>query len=172
MHEKVDEDAAEQWNAIADDLAGQTVTPEELQDIIDKSGIKEMVDNIGNDFKEEAKTIVDDIKEDWDVTLTDGLEDEEWDEDHALDQVMNDMVADLDEPSVEEPSIEEPTVKEIEGNLSIDLADFNNPGLIERKIEKRKIKKVERNSNNPKRFKKGPLWDYRTNRNNDDLIDD
>jgi F0F1-type ATP synthase membrane subunit b/b' len=167
MHEKVDEEAAEKWNAIADDLAGQTVTPEELQDIIDQSGIKEMVNTITEDFKEEAKTIVDDLKQDWDVTLEDGLEDEEWDEDHALDQVMNDMVADLDEPSVEEPM-----VKEVEGNLSIDLADFSNPGLIERKIEKRKVKRVERNPNNPKRFKKGPLWDYRTNRNNDDLIDD
>jgi hypothetical protein len=32
----------------------------------------------------------------WDNTLQDGLEDEEWDEDHALDQVMNDMVSDMD----------------------------------------------------------------------------
>ena len=32
----------------------------------------------------------------WDNTLQDGLEDDEWDEDHALDQVMNDMVSDMD----------------------------------------------------------------------------
>jgi len=31
----------------------------------------------------------------WDNTLQDGLEDEEWDEDHALDMVMNDMVSDF-----------------------------------------------------------------------------
>lgn len=36
--------------------------------------------------------------EEWDVTLADGLEnEEEWDEDHALDQVLNDMVEDLDD---------------------------------------------------------------------------
>jgi len=33
---------------------------------------------------------------DWDVTLNDGLEDEEWDEDHALDQVLNDIVEEDD----------------------------------------------------------------------------
>lgn len=189
MHEKVDEEAAEKWNAIADDLAGQTVTPEELQNIIDQSGIKEMVDNIKEDFKEETKTLVDDLKKDWDVTLEDGLEEEPWDEDHALDQVLNDMVEDLEEELEESQDIKEeessdiivgmdsprqtePSVISIEGNLSIDLSDFNNPGLIERKIEKRRIKRVERNPNAPKRFKKGPLWDYRTNRSNDDLIDD
>lgn len=32
----------------------------------------------------------------WDNTLQDGLTDEEWDEDHALDMVMNDMVSDMD----------------------------------------------------------------------------
>ena len=32
----------------------------------------------------------------WDNTLQDGLEDEEWDEDHALDMAMNDMVSDMD----------------------------------------------------------------------------
>jgi hypothetical protein len=32
----------------------------------------------------------------WDNTLQDGLDDEEWDEDHALDEVLNDMVSDED----------------------------------------------------------------------------
>ena len=35
---------------------------------------------------------------DWESTLDDGLEDEEWDEDHALDLVLNDMVEDLETP--------------------------------------------------------------------------
>jgi hypothetical protein len=35
---------------------------------------------------------------DWESTLGDGLEDEEWDEDHALDLVLNDMVEDLETP--------------------------------------------------------------------------
>ena len=38
---------------------------------------------------------------DWDVTLTDGLDqDITWDEDHALDMVMNDMVSDLSEEEI------------------------------------------------------------------------
>ena len=32
----------------------------------------------------------------WDNTLNDGLEDEEWDESHGLDQVLNDMVSDIE----------------------------------------------------------------------------
>jgi len=38
----------------------------------------------------------------WDATLNDGLEDEEWDEDHALDQVLNDMVDDIEVKDAEE----------------------------------------------------------------------
>jgi len=67
------------------------ITEEQLQEIIDKSGIKEAVNGITEDFNQ----IIDDFK-DWDATLMDGLEEEEWDEDHALDQVMNDMVSDMD----------------------------------------------------------------------------
>jgi hypothetical protein len=37
----------------------------------------------------------------WDTTLQDGLEDEEWDESHGLDQVLNDMVEDLDESDLD-----------------------------------------------------------------------
>jgi len=67
------------------------ITEEQLQEIIDKSGIKEAVNGITEDFNQ----IIEDFK-DWDATLEDGLEEEEWDEDHALDQVMNDMVSDMD----------------------------------------------------------------------------
>ncbi len=34
--------------------------------------------------------------EEWDITLEDGLEDAEWDEDHALDTALNDMVKDIE----------------------------------------------------------------------------
>jgi hypothetical protein len=67
------------------------ITEEQLQEIIDKSGIKEAVNGITEDFNQ----IIEDFK-DWDSTLEDGLEEEEWDEDHALDQVMDDMVSDED----------------------------------------------------------------------------
>ena len=53
-------------------------------------------DNEGSDIYTE-----DELK-DWDTTLSDGLEDEEWDEDHALDQVLNDMVELSDEERMEE----------------------------------------------------------------------
>lgn len=43
---------------------------------------------------------------DWDSTLEDGLENEEWDEDHGLDQVLNDMVEDLPQEEVIETTEE------------------------------------------------------------------
>ena len=60
---------------------------------------------------------------DWDVTLTDGLDqDVTWDEDHALDMVMNDMVSDLSEEEVRslidetetEPSLTSEEIRKIE----------------------------------------------------------
>jgi hypothetical protein len=74
------------------------ITEEQLQEIINKSGIKEAVNGITEDFNQ----IVEDFK-DWDSTLEDGLEEEEWDEDHALDQVMNDMASDMDSEDDENP---------------------------------------------------------------------
>lgn len=41
-------------------------------------------------FQEESEN------RDWDVTVQDGLDEEEWDEDHSLDLVMNDMVKEED----------------------------------------------------------------------------
>lgn len=38
----------------------------------------------------------------WDNTLQDGLEDEKWDEDHALDLVMNDMVEDFTDEEIQD----------------------------------------------------------------------
>ena len=108
-----------------------TVTPEQLQEIIDNSGIKEMVDNIKADFKEEAKQVVEDLK-DWDVTINDGI-----------DQ--------LETEEQEEPKTE--------------------PGLTTTKPERRRVKN---NKSTAKReaLKKGPLWDFRTNRSNDHLYED
>ena len=37
------------------------------------------------------------LYEDFDVTLNDGLDEEEWDEDHALDMVLNDMAEDMED---------------------------------------------------------------------------
>ena len=47
-----------------------------------------------SDDDEGSDIYTEDELKDWDSTLSDGLEDEEWDEDHALDQVLNDIVDD------------------------------------------------------------------------------
>jgi hypothetical protein len=73
----------------------------------------------------------------WDNTLQDGLEDEEWDESHGLDQVLNDMVEDLDEDDLKDTS----SPKKIEGkNVTLtkpsdvqkifDKADLNKDGIV------------------------------------------
>jgi hypothetical protein len=75
---------------------------------------------------------------DWDVTLLDGLEDEPWVEE------------------VEEPSIEE----------------VKNPGLMDtmQKPERRRVQRVKNviSIENNAKLKKGPLWDFRTNKREDD----
>ena len=61
--------------------------------------LKDIEEDLEPDFifsKEEVYPFGDDHFKDLDATLMDGLEEEEWDEDHALDQVMNDMVSDMD----------------------------------------------------------------------------
>jgi|11BtaG_2_1085332.scaffolds.fasta_scaffold01487_1 hypothetical protein len=87
---------------------------------------------ISDDIEEHLQTIIDNDQEMglWDNTTNDGLEDteeshsdhlyeepnlsrikesaEEWDEDHALDMVMNDMVQDLTEEDLKEIEVNEP----------------------------------------------------------------
>jgi hypothetical protein len=68
----------------------------------------------------------------WDDTLQDGLEDEEWDESHGLDQVLNDMVEDIE--------VESEVVESDESYLDLDgdgiisdeerLADTDGDGKI------------------------------------------
>src|SRR6056300_538252 len=86
----------------------------------------------------------------WDNTLQDGLDDEEWDEDHALDEVLNDMVEDLPEEDEIEPSQKEEEIDEekivdgvelkkdtnrrgidIDGDGTIDGFDNTGDGLID-----------------------------------------
>lgn len=62
------------------------------------------------------------IKE-WDHTLQDGLEDEEWDEDHALDKVMNEMVKDLDIEDIEVVD-EVDVLEELNNNKKVDTNQY------------------------------------------------
>jgi hypothetical protein len=68
----------------------------------------------------------------WDNTLNDGLEDDEWDEDHALDQVLNDMVEDIEVKDAEELSTNKEfieTLDKIESKHNTDL-DLDGDGII------------------------------------------
>jgi len=66
---------------------------------------KKFEDNLYGE-KEEIK--------DWDITLQDGLKDLEWDEDHALDTVLNDMVKDIKVRDAEEIKTSEEFIAEID----------------------------------------------------------
>ena len=66
---------------------------------------KKFVDNLYGE-KEEIK--------DWDVTLQDGLKDLQWDEDHALDTVLNDMVKDVEVKEPEELKTSKEFIDEID----------------------------------------------------------
>ena len=64
-----------------------------------------------------------DYKE-WDVTLEDGLEDEVWDEDHGLDQVLNNMVEDLPEEEIIETTEEIRKIEVVLDELPTPNIDF------------------------------------------------
>jgi len=75
-------------------------------------------------YGEEIEPDPNDLPSLWDDTINDGLEDEEWDEDHALDQVLNDMVEDIEVKDAEEITTNEEFIKtldEIEKKQSQDI---------------------------------------------------
>jgi hypothetical protein len=86
-------------------------------------------------YGEEPDKYDDEIRKEselWDNTLQDGLEDEEWDEDHALDEVMNDMVSDMDMEELNEDLFGEDGEEEIpneENELSNLKRDTNRRGI-------------------------------------------
>jgi hypothetical protein len=75
----------------------------------DKKKVVEKRELYGEEPDEDVKSEEVNRKESdlWDNTLQDGLDDEEWDEDHALDQVMNDMVSDMDMEELNEDLFDE-----------------------------------------------------------------
>ena len=68
-------------------------------EISDKSTIKENIVETNDDVK--SDDVIRKESELWDNTLQDGLEDIPWDEDHAHDMVLNDMVSDLTEEEIQ-----------------------------------------------------------------------
>ena len=82
-------------------------------------------------------------------------ETEEWDEDHALDMVMNDMVQDLDDADLEIEATES-EIKEIEVIIE-EVESKKKTGLTEPIKENRKIQST------PKKFgRRGPLYNARS----------
>jgi hypothetical protein len=65
-------------------------------------------------YGEEIEPDPNDLPSLWDDTINDGLEDEEWDEDHALDQVLNDMVEDIEVKDAEEITTNEEFIKTLD----------------------------------------------------------
>ena len=83
----------------------------------DKKKVVQKRELYGEEPDEEESTL-------WDDTLQDGLEDEEWDESHGLDQVLNDMVDDIE---VESEVVE--ADKPIEQDF-FDAADLDQDGTV------------------------------------------
>jgi hypothetical protein len=68
----------------------------------------------------------------WDNTINDGLDDVEWDDDHALDHVLNDMVDDIEVKDAEELTTNEEFIKtldKLEQRYSKEL-DLDGDGIV------------------------------------------
>jgi len=104
------------------------ITEEQLQDIIDQSGLKETVANIQQEMRDD----IDQITKDFDATVNDGLKDEE----------------------------------------PIPTKKAKPQGLIDQKMEMRTVKSTPSIEEDPNKFKKGPLWNFRTNHADDDKVID
>ena len=72
------------------------IKPEEDEEVVSEGSLKEPNEPVSTEEKQNQENDTYGDFTDWDSTINDGLEDEEWDEDHALDQVLNDMVKDMD----------------------------------------------------------------------------
>jgi hypothetical protein len=118
-----DEDYYQWEKESVEELHLQDISEDFEEDIIiDKSNQDELIRTMASlDSSEINKDIAPDKDNSWDVTLQDGLEEEEeWDEDHALDMVMNDMVKDFTEEDIQK--IIDTNEEEIEPNEDLKLA--------------------------------------------------
>ena len=122
-----DEDYYQWEKESVEELHLQDISEDFEEDIIiDKSNQDELLRTMASlDSSEVLREIKKEISSDkdvdeWDHTLQDGLEDEEWDEDHALDQVMNDMVKDFTEEDIQK--IIDTNEEEIKPNEDLKLA--------------------------------------------------
>ena len=122
-----DEDYYQWEKESVEELHLQDISEDFEEDIIiDKSNQDELIRTMASldsseVLREIKKEMTPDKDNSWDVTLQDGLEEEEeWDEDHALDLVMNDMVKDFTEEDIQK--IIDTNEEEIETNEDLKLA--------------------------------------------------
>ena len=122
-----DEDYYQWEKESVEELHLQDISEDFEEDIIiDKSNQDELIRTMASldsseVLREIKKEMTPDKDNSWDVTLQDGLEEEEeWDEDHALDLVMNDMVKDFTEEDIQK--IIDTNEEEIEPNEDLKLA--------------------------------------------------
>jgi len=121
-----DEDYYQWEKESVEELHLQDISEDFEEDIIiDKSNQDELIRTMASldsseVLREIKKEMTPDKDNSWDVTLQDGLEEEEeWDEDHALDLVMNDMVKDFTEEDIQK--IIDTNEEEIEPNEDLKL---------------------------------------------------
>ena len=99
----INQDELEAWTKIADELAEGSQLLDEDELLEDEFG--HFIEDEESITKEEQRNLLSEmIKSDEEAGLYDP--EEEWDEEHALDQVLNDMVEQLDEEDLKELEVE------------------------------------------------------------------
>jgi hypothetical protein len=113
---KTPQNASEMMISSDEDIINSIPSDEEISDLDLTHEPPSWMDEIPEPTEEDYK--------DWDVTLEDGLEDEVWDEDHGLDQVLNDMVEDLPEEEIIETTEEIRKIEVVLDELPTPNIDF------------------------------------------------
>ena len=135
LTEEFDEDHAldEVMNSMVEDLEEEPtgISEEELQGIIDQSGLKEAVANIQQEMRDD----IDQITKDFEVAVSDGIDE---------------LEAEEEAPIEEKPAA----------------------GLVDQKMEQRTVKSQPSIEEDMSKFRKGPLWQFRTSHQDDDKVID
>jgi len=149
MDVSVDKENAEAWGELADELAKGIVEEDDLDDFNDWEGDEdiqdflERVDEPGPWSEEDDKIytiggLTNDkesgfmdfqrkmdendnigIQDPYDIAVDRHEPEEEWDEEHALDQVLNDMVDDMSEEEIDEIANSKFEVEDTYGNIEV-----------------------------------------------------
>ena len=167
VDEEWDEDHAldQVLNEMAEDLEESTESLEFSQQ--DTEAIIEAVENppAPNEKLKQAaeryKQLQEDDFSDLDVALNDGLDELE----DQIDEIETEEELDELEDEIEELEEE---IEELEEEIEEDIDELTG---ITNQVKQPETRIVNQDNVNSKRFKKGPLWQYRTNYQDDDKFD-